>query len=325
MTLSIRKITAALVAATAVFTLSACTSGDDTTSSGSGVTLKLGDQVKGLQVLAEASGAFDGAPYGVEWAQFQGAAPLFEAVKGGSVDTGYAADVPTLQAISGGVPIKSVAGLRSDGTGTVIIAQGDSSVKSVADLKGKTVTVSSARGSIAEYLLVRALEDAGLKYSDVTVQYLLPTDAQAAFVSGNIDVWATFGIFGNVGLSRGGKLLVDGTDGRTSGIGILSATDAALADPAKREALHDLIGRLGTAVRWAQENPDDWAAAIAQANNIPVETAQILVDQGVRSTTPLTPDVIASVQQVADTMHAVGSLNPNVDVAATTVGDLYPA
>lgn len=304
-----------------VFALSACSS-DNTTEHA--VTLKLGDQVKGLQVLAEASGAFEDLPYGIEWAQFQGAAPLFEAVKAGSVDTGYAAEVPTLQAISAGVPVKSIAGLQSEGNGTVIIAQGDSEVNSIADLKGKTVTVSSAKGSIAEYLLVKALEDVGLSYSDVTVQYLLPTDAQAAFVSGNIDVWATFGIFGNVGLSRGGKLLVDGTEGRTTGIGLISAADSALADPEKKEALRDVVGRMEKAVEWAQENPDDWAEAIAKANNIPIDTANILVEQGTRSTTALTPDVIAEIQTVADTMNSVGLLQPNVDVAATSVTDLYP-
>lgn len=305
----------------AVFALSACSSDNGPEKS---LTLKLGDQVKGLQVLAEASGAFEDTSYGIEWAQFQGAAPLFEAVKAGSVDTGYAAEVPTLQAISAGVPVKSIVGLQAEGNGNVIIAQGDSEVNSIADLKGKTVTVSSAKGSIAEYLLVRALEDAGLKYSDVTVQYLLPTDAQAAFVSGNIDVWATFGIFGATGLSRGGKLLVDGTEGRTTGIGLLSATDTALADPAKKEALRDVVARLDKAVTWAQENQDEWAEAIAKANNTPLDTAKILVEQGTRSTTALTPDVIARIQAVADTMNGVGLLQPNVDVAATSVTDLYP-
>ncbi|WP_032392299.1 MULTISPECIES: ABC transporter substrate-binding protein [Nocardiaceae] len=308
----------------AALTLGACSSEEDTDAPASGVTLTFGDQVKGLQVLAEASDAFAGADYGIEWAQFQGAAPLFEAVKGGSVDTGYAADLPTLQAISAGVPIKSVAAFKSDGNGNVIIAREGSGVNSVADLKGKTVTVSSAKGSIAEYLLVRALEEAGLSYSDVTIQYLLPTDAQAAFVSGNIDVWATFGIFGNIGLSRGGTLLVDGTGGRTTGIGILSATDAALADPAKKTALTDAIARLDKAVEWGQDHPDLWAQAIAKANNTPVETAEVLVQQGNKSTTALTPDVVADIQVVADTMHGVGSLQPNVDVAATSDPSVYP-
>src|SRR5207302_7635280 len=111
-------------------------------SASGGVTLTLGDQVKSLQTLLDASKALDGAPFEYKWAQFQGAAPLFEAVKAGSVDTAIAADLPTLQAQAGGVPVKSVAAVRNSGVSTVLLAQPDSSVHNVADLKGKDVVVS---------------------------------------------------------------------------------------------------------------------------------------------------------------------------------------
>ncbi|MGW0476235.1 ABC transporter substrate-binding protein [Streptomyces coeruleorubidus] len=42
-------------------------------------------------------------------------------------------------------------------------------MRSVKDLKGKKVVVSSAKGSIAEYLLAHALQQAGLSYDDVKV------------------------------------------------------------------------------------------------------------------------------------------------------------
>src|ERR1700732_4280516 len=140
--------------------------------SGSGTTLVLGDQAKNLQTLAAASGAFKDTPYKVKWAEFEGAAPLFQAAQAGAVDTTYAADLPTLQALRGGVPVKAVAGLRNDGTAVGIVVQKDSKIKKVADLKGQTVVVSSAKGSISEYLLANALEQAGLSYADVKVRYL---------------------------------------------------------------------------------------------------------------------------------------------------------
>ena len=48
------------------------------------------------------------------------------------------------------------------------------------------------KGSNVHYLLVRALEKAHLKYSDIHPVYLSPADARAAFDSGNVDAWVTW-------------------------------------------------------------------------------------------------------------------------------------
>lgn len=192
---------------TALLATAGCGGNSEAASGGSSsrVTLTIGDQAKNLQTLFDASGALKGTSYDVKWAEFEGAAPLFQAVQAGAADTSYAADLPTLQALSGGVPVKAVGALHNDGTHTGIVVRNDSSVRSVKDLKGKKVVVSSAKGSIAEYLLAHALQQAGLSYDDVQVQYLLPTDAQAAFTSGKVEVWATFGVYKAVAEQQGGQ------------------------------------------------------------------------------------------------------------------------
>ena len=202
----------------------------------------------------------------MKWAEFQGAAPLFQAVQAGAADTSYSADLPSLQALSGGVRVKNVAALKNDGSHVGIVVRKDSSVRSVEDLKGKKVVVSSAKGSIAEYLLANVLQRAGLSYSDVNVQYLLPTDAQAAFASGKVDVWATFGVYQAVALHQGGRLLVDGDDGRVSGYGFIGASDKALADKGKQAALVDFLGRLSKALAWGRSHPQEYADAIEKDN-----------------------------------------------------------
>ncbi|STQ45967.1 Putative aliphatic sulfonates-binding protein precursor [Ewingella americana] len=63
----------------------------------------------------------------------------------------------------------------------------NSPIKTVADLKGKRVALN--KGSDVNYLLVSALENAGLKYKDVTPVYLPPSDARAAFQRGAVDAW----------------------------------------------------------------------------------------------------------------------------------------
>ncbi|MDQ0753280.1 sulfonate transport system substrate-binding protein [Streptomyces africanus] len=302
---------------TALLATAACGGNTEAASGGSSsrVTLTIGDQAKNLQTLLDASGALKGTSYQVKWAEFEGAAPLFQAVQAGAADTSYAADLPTLQALSGGVPVKAVGALHNDGTHTGIVVRDDSSVKSVKDLKGKKVVVSSAKGSIAEYLLANVLQRAGLSYDDVEVQYLLPTDAQAAFTSGKIEAWATFGVYKSVAEQQGGRLLVNGADGRVSGYGFIGASEKALADQGKKAAVSDYLRRLDKALAWSRAHPDDYAEAIQRNTGASPEIAKTLVSQANSELLPVSSQVVQSVQKVGDTMHGIGVLTPNPTVA----------
>jgi len=314
----IRRIAAATLSLTSLLALSACGADSSAdTAAGKQVTLTIGDQAKTLQTIIAASDALKGAKYKVKWAEFQGAAPLYQAVQADAADTGFSADLPALQALSGGVKIKNIAALKNDGTHVGIVVRKDSGIDSVKDLKGQKVVVSSAKGSISEYLLANVLKQNGLSYTDVKVQYLLPTDAQAAFASGKVKIWATFGVYQAVGLEQGGRLLVDGGDGRVSGIGFINASEKALADSGKKTALSDFLQRLSTALKWTSTHQDAYAKAIEQRNGADASVAKTLASAAYSQVLPVTSDVDTTVQQVADLMNSIGVLDPNVDVAKT--------
>ncbi|MPY59444.1 ABC transporter substrate-binding protein [Streptomyces spongiae] len=312
-----RKIAAIALSLAALLTATACgaDSSADTSAKGSQVTLTIGDQAKTLQTIVAASGALKGADYKVKWAEFEGAAPLYQAVQAGAADTGYSADLPALQALSGGVQVKNVAALKNDGRHVGLVVRKGSGIDSVKDLKGQKVVVSSAKGSVSEYLLANVLKQNGLSYKDVKVQYLLPTDAQAAFASGKIKAWAIFGVYQAVALEQGGKLLVDGGDGRVSGIGFINASEKALGDKAKKTALADFLKRLGTALKWSSTHKDAYAKAIEQRNGADASVAKTLASAAYSQVLPVTPEVNRTVQGVADLMNGIGVLEPNVDVA----------
>ncbi|MDH6492560.1 ABC transporter substrate-binding protein [Streptomyces sp. SAI-127] len=311
----IRRIAAAALSFSALLALTGCGADSSADASSKDGTLVIGDQAKTLQTIVAASDALKGAKYKVKWAEFEGAAPLYQAVQAGAADTTYSADLPALQALSGGVKFKNVAALKNDGRHVGIVVGKDSGIDSVKDLKGQKVVVSSAKGSIAEYLLANVLEQNGLSYSDVKVQYLLPTDAQAAFASGKIKAWATFGVYQAVGLEQGGKLLVDGADGRVSGYGFVGASEEALADPSKKAALADFLRRLGTALEWTSTHQDAYAKAIEARNGADASVARTLASAAYGKVLPITDDVNKTVQDVADLMNGIGVLEPNVDVA----------
>jgi len=311
----IRRIATAALSLSALLALTACGADSSADTSSKQVTLTIGDQAKTLQTIVAASGALKGAGYKVKWAEFEGAAPLYQAVQAGAADTGYSADLPALQALSGGVQVKNVAALKNDGTHVGIVVRKDSGIDSIKDLKGQKVVVSSAKGSISEYLLANVLKQNGLSYKDVKVQYLLPTDAQAAFASGKIKTWATFGVYQAVGLEQGGTLLVDGADGRVSGIGFINASDKALGDSSKKAALSDFLKRLGTALKWTSTHQDAYAKAIEQRNGADASVAKTLASAAYSKVLPITSDVNKTVQGVADLMNGIGVLDPNVEVA----------
>ncbi|MBT2372588.1 ABC transporter substrate-binding protein [Pseudomonas fluorescens] len=265
----------------------------------SGVTLILGDQAKGLRTVVEAANALEGIDYKVQWTNFQGAAPLFEALRAGAVDLGPAGDTPVLAAATGGTPMRIVAVRRSQSRGIAILVPPDSPIRSVADLKGRNVVVSSARGSISQYLLIRALANAGVDEQDVKVGFVLPTDALPAFNAGKIDAWATFGVYQAFAEQKGARVLISG-EGINTGLTFITASDEVLADPLKRKALSDLLQRFAKAFEWARQNPEEYARVFAKVNGIPLEVSQLLRSWGDESLLPVEARDVQALQQVDD-------------------------
>ena len=288
----------------------------------SGVTLILGDQAKGLRTVVEAANALEGIHYKVEWANFQGAAPLFEALRAGAVDLGPAGDTPVLAAATGGAPLRIVAVRRSQSRGIAILVPPDSPIHSVADLKGHNVVVSSARGSISQYLLIRALANAGVDEKDVKVGFVLPTDALPAFNAGKIEAWATFGVYQAFAEQKGARVLISG-EGINTGLTFITASDEVLADPLKRKALSDVLQRFAKAFEWAQKNPEAYAQVFAKANDIPLEVSQLLRSWGDESLLPVEARDLQALQQVDDLFVEKKIFPHRVDVEKFTDAQVF--
>lgn len=280
----------------------------------SAVTLVLGDQVNLLRSKAEAAGVLDGAPYKIEWASFQGAAPLFEAVVSGDVDTAMAADTPALAAAAGGARVKVVAASVSSPVGVAILVPPNSPILTVADLKGRNVIVSSARGSVAHYLLFGALREAGLSIDDVKTGFMLPGDAAVAFASGQIEAWATFGTYQASAELRGARVLRDGT-GINSGIGVIAASEAALAQAGKRAALADVLQRLARSNVWANAHPEQYGKVFERITKLPPDVVKLVVGRDRPQLRAPDAQIVAQLQQVADAFYEARLFPRRVDAA----------
>lgn len=99
--------------------------------------------------------------------QADGSTAALQAVASGSADVGYASSVNIAAAIDKGVPIKAFAGITVQWPYFIGVPK-DSSIKTIADLKGKRVGVISLAS--ASYADLRAnLKLAGLQETDVTI------------------------------------------------------------------------------------------------------------------------------------------------------------
>jgi sulfonate transport system substrate-binding protein len=277
-------------------------------------TLVLGDQVNLLRTKAEAAGVLGGTPYSIKWASFQGAAPLFEAVVSGDVDTAMAADTPALAAAAGGARIKVVAASVTSPTSVAILVPPGSPIRSVADLKGRQVIVSSARGSVAHYLLFGALREVGLTPEDVTTGFMLPSDAAVAFAGGQVEAWATFGVYQAAAELRGARILRDGV-GINSGIAVIAASDAALGNAGKRAALSDVLARLDRSYAWANDHPADYERIFRKLTGLPPEVVRKVVARDRPRLVPLDGRIVGQLQDVADAFYGAKLFPRRVDAS----------
>ncbi|WP_310634397.1 ABC transporter substrate-binding protein [Paraburkholderia sp.] len=281
------------------------------------VTLVLGDQAGGMRALTEAAKVLDGAPYRYRWANFQGAAPLFEAQRANAVDIAPAGDLPVLAAATGDPSLRIVATRVGSPTQLGLLVPQDSPIRSVAELKGRTIAVSSARGSISEFQLYGALAEAGLSRRDVNVRYILPVDAFAAFASGALEVWATFDPYYGIAVSRGARVLRDGT-GINTGLNFITASGAAHADPLKRAAIADVLVRIQHAGQWALANPQAYARVYGTLTRTPDAAALTITQRSALRLRFVTGDDVAALQRVADKAVDDGILPRRIDVRAVS-------
>lgn len=281
------------------------------------VTLHIGDQKAGSRALLQAAGELKGVKYKIDWSQFTSGPPLLEAANDNAVDVGEVGNTPPIFSAAANGNIDVVGALRSS-VGDSVLVPGNSAIRSLADLRGKTIAV--AKGSSANGTLLNTLTKAGLKPGDVTISYLQPADAYAAFSQGSVAAWVVWDPYVTEAVANlGARQLVSGADALhgtglaggsplSNGYSFLTASRAALADAGRNTALADFVTRVDKAEKWAATHLDAWAAIYAQQTGIPFATVKQAIGQIVLSPVPLDDSVVAAEQKLSDAFTAAGQL-----------------
>jgi sulfonate transport system substrate-binding protein len=302
-----------LVAA-AVLSMSIALAGVGTTY-GQDKIVRIGFQKYGKLVLLKTKGTLEdklkAVGYKVVWTEFPSGPPLLEALNVGSIDFGNTGEAPPIFAQAAGAPIQYVAYEPPAPKGEAILVPKDSKLTSVADLRGKKVALN--KGSNVHYLLVKALEKAGVKYSEIEPVFLAPADARAAFERGAVDAWVIWDPFQAAAeAATGARTLADGT-GIVSNYQFYFSSKKFLESDSRIVDL--VLAELSEVDGWARGDIHAVAEQLAPAIGLPVGVVEVALKRQAYGIKPITDSVIADQQQVADTFFALGLLPKQIRIS----------
>lgn len=277
--------------------------------------LRIGYQKYGTLVILKARGTLEkrlaDKGVAVKWTEFPFGPPLLEAINVGSIDVGTVGESPPIFAQAAGADLVYIGNEPPAPAAEALIVPKDSPIKSVAELKGKRIAV--AKGSNANFLLVRVLENAGLKYSDVEVSYLPPADARAAFESGRVDAWSIWDPFLAAAEKQlQARALADGKGAVANHQFYLSARPYAEKYP---EIIHILLEEIDKIDQWGKQNPQEVAKFIAPLIGIELPVVEVAANRLSYGVKPVTAEVLAAQQKIADKFFELKLVPKQVRIA----------
>jgi sulfonate transport system substrate-binding protein len=277
--------------------------------------LRIGYQKYGTLTLLKARGDLEKrlAPQGIEvkWTEFPAGPVLLEGLNVGSIDFGTVGEAPPIFAQAAGADLVYVANQPPAPKGEAILVPRESTLKTVADLKGRKVVLN--KGSNVHFLLVKALEKAGVKYGDVQVVYLPPADARAAFEKGVVDAWVIWDpFFAAAEKQLGARILADGTGLVANHQFYLASRAYADKNPQVVQAIIDELAKLDA---WAEKNAGEVARLLGPQIGLDPQVTEVAASRFAYGVKPISAQVAAEQQKIADAFHELMLIPKAIKVA----------
>ena len=279
--------------------------------------VRIGYQKYGNFILLKGTGALDktlaARGFKVEWTEFPSGPPLLEALNAGAIDIGQTGEAPPIFAQAANAGFVYVAHEPPAPKGEAILVPKDSPIKSVADLKGKKVALN--KGSNVHYLLVKLLEQSGVKYSEIEPVFLAPADARAAFETRRRRCLGDLGSLPGRRRSRDQGAHARRRHRRWSRT--INSIWRARASPRPiRRPSTPCLPQSPTSTDWADGNAAPVAQQLSAGIGIPAPVLEIALKRQTYGIKPLDDATVAEQQKIADTFYALGLLPKPITVAA---------
>jgi sulfonate transport system substrate-binding protein len=320
----VRALTLASLVIAAGALATACSSppssATDVADPASAVVINVGDQQQNLQTLLTASGALNGAPYKVNFVEFD-SGPLVDAgFAAHRIDIGSMGDLPASLAVRSGLPVVAIMTAKAIGASEYLLAE--PGITSIAQLRGKPVAYTT--GTAEQAFALRALKSAGLTQADVHQVNVSLEQLGTALQSGaavasvvSVEQKADYEID-----HPGAKVLASITTVNPPSYGYILGTRAALADPAKLKAIDDLTKRIIEAENWEKTHKSQFITDyyVDVEHQTPAVAKLILAAGGTKTYVPINSAVRSALQGMVDIMASSGGIP-----SAFSVAPLYSA
>lgn len=267
--------------------------------------IRIGYQKNGVLVVARQQATleshFASQGIGVKWVDFSSGPPMMEAMNVGSIDYGAVGDSPPIFAQAAGANVLYAAG-QPITNGQGILVPNGSPIHTIGDLRGKRIGFT--KGSSAHNVVVQTLEKAGLGYADITPVYLTPPDAGPAFANGSIDAWAIWDPYFAIGETKqNGRILVNAFEITKTNSFYIANGDFARNQGQILQQIIDVTTATG---KWAESHRDEVAKSLSAVTGIPLDIQTIAANRSAFAVGPVTDDIIATQQGVADRFYRLG-------------------
>src|ERR1700733_4910568 len=121
----------------------------------------------------------------IKYVKIGGGGDMLRAIAGNDVDFGGLGNPPAAIGVTRGLPIKGIMVINMLDTVEAMVVRTSANIKSLKDLKGKTV--AAPFGSTTHYLLLQALKEDGVDPASMKILDLAPSDIAAAWLRGDLD------------------------------------------------------------------------------------------------------------------------------------------
>lgn len=275
---------------------------------------RVGYQKLGLLMLTKSYGALDaavGARGGrVEWSEYEGGIQIVEALRESRLDVGVVGNCPAVVAQAVEVPIVYLAAEPPAPRGAAIVVPRGSQLGSVAELRGHTIAVN--RAAQAHYLLIKALEEAGVTRDEVDIRFEPPERALRAFRLGEVQAWAIWDPWLSTARAEfGARVLRDATGLLKNSVYYVARRAFAEEQP---ELIEEFLRHLELTARWVRRDPAHAAHVVAEELGLSPRALLASFEREL-GTIPVTDDLIAAQQDIADNLFRLKIIDRAVSVA----------
>ena len=251
----------------------------------------------------------------VKWLEFTAGPQLLEGLNLGAIDFGYVGEVPPIFALAAGAPVVYTAYELPTPEAEGILVPKNSAIQQLSDLKGKRIAFN--KGSDVHWLVVKALEKAGLKYSDIQPAYLAPADARAAFQNGAIDAWAIWDPFFVAAQRQLGARVL------TTATGIVNRHQYFVSSRiwAEKNAavIQVVMQELSDVGQWVRQNYARAAAELAPIQGLQPDIIEAGLRHYAHIYKPTDETVLADQQRIADAFYELKLIPKKISVQDAVV------